>query len=988
LSLQAPGAAGAGAITFAYGAAATLIIGAGDIPANIVSGFLPGDVIDLQGIGAATSAVLGAGDILTISGGTSSVQLALDPAQNFTGESFLTVSDHNGGTLLTAANVGNDFPPSISGTGTVTGNDHAPLSPLAGVTVSDLDPGQTETVTVTLSSPLNGTLSNLSGGAYDAVNGIYTVTGNAAAVTAALDALVFTPTAYQVAPGQTVTTVFNLLATDGLMFSSAAATTVNITALNDPPAISGVGGALVEGYWNVPLNPFTAGAIADPDAGATESVTFTLGQFPYGATDSSGTLSLSLPGFTLTHTGAGTYALSAGTPAAVTQAIQALQFTALPNPAVPGYTITYVTMSVSDGIAPPVTAAAEVLTGLPIFSGVTTNQSVVDGQSISPFSSVAVTDSAGLTIQGMSITLFDSSSNYLNPTDANGTLSGANLVKTGVGSYTLTPGSTASVTAELDALVFTPTLSNATVTTYFNLSAFDGATTANNGNTSVIALPGPSLPVIAGTVAGQSVADNTTIAPFATVAVTDANPTPADSATITLIDVATGTTSDANGRLSGAGLTETAPGVYQLAATDPASLTAELDAIIFTPTPYQVPAGQTVTTEFLLAVADGALASSNGSTSVVVTATSANRAWQGPGIANPSGDWNVAANWNPAAVPFSASIASINVAGTYAVTSNQTNTVAGLVIGDAGATLVINGGLFTLLGSSSNAGAIAIGDAAALQLTGTMTNSGTITLASAGAATGLVIAGSASLKGAGSVAMTDAAGNAILSNGAAATLTNASTIAGSGAIGDANLKLINAAGGVIDATGGANALTVNTGSNAVKNSGTLEATNGGDLIVAGAVANNGTLLEQGGVLKIGGALSGTGQATIAGGTLELGAGVVATQTVTFAAGAAGTLKLDRAQSFAGTVAGLAAGDAIDLANFQFSKTPTIAGVTGTGAAGSTTVVTVVDGTLTEKLTLLNQFANQFAVSPSAYTLAADSNPLSHGTLFRLAAPAP
>ena len=37
LSLQAPGAAGSGAIAFALGAATTLIVGAGDMPNNIIS---------------------------------------------------------------------------------------------------------------------------------------------------------------------------------------------------------------------------------------------------------------------------------------------------------------------------------------------------------------------------------------------------------------------------------------------------------------------------------------------------------------------------------------------------------------------------------------------------------------------------------------------------------------------------------------------------------------------------------------------------------------------------------------------------------------------------------------------------------------------------------------------------------------------------------------------------------------------------------------
>ncbi len=196
-----------------------------------------------------------------------------------------------------------------------------------------------------------------------------------------------------------------------------------------------------------------------------------------------------MPGVTLTQTGAGTYTLSAAGPALVTAALDALQYTAVPNPGVPGYTITYVGMSVSDGIALPVTSQVEVLTGLPIFTGTNANQTVPEGQSTHPFSTVAVTDSAGLSIQGMTVTLYDSSSGFASPTDANGTLSGSGLTKVGVGTYTLTPGSTAAVSAALDALVFTASATAAPLTTDFVLSAFDGATTADNSNTAVTATP-------------------------------------------------------------------------------------------------------------------------------------------------------------------------------------------------------------------------------------------------------------------------------------------------------------------------------------------------------------------------------------------------------------------------------------------------------------------------------------------------------------------
>jgi hypothetical protein len=357
-SLQAQGAAGTGAITFAYGAATTLVIGASDVPGNILSGFLPLDVIDLQGIGTATSAILGAGDILTISGGTATVKLALDPAQNFTGESFSVATDTKAGTLLTASDIAGYFPPSVAGTGTVSGNDHTALTPLAGVTVSDVDPGQTETVTLTLSSTHNGTLSNLAGGTYDGATGSYTVSGSAAAVTAALDGLVFTPTINQVAPGQVVTTGFKLSVTDGLLVSNAQQTTANITALNDPPVISGCPAALSRVTWNVPFNPFPAATVTDPDVAAAETVTLTL--------SGNGALSLSLPGVTLANPTLGTYTFAAASPAAATTALDALLFTALPDLAVPGFTITDIGISISDGIAPAVTSQVEVLAGLPI----------------------------------------------------------------------------------------------------------------------------------------------------------------------------------------------------------------------------------------------------------------------------------------------------------------------------------------------------------------------------------------------------------------------------------------------------------------------------------------------------------------------------------------------------------------------------------------------------------------------------------------------
>jgi large repetitive protein len=71
------------------------------------------------------------------------------------------------------------------------------------------------------------------------------------------------------------------------------------------------------------------------------------------------------------------------------------------------------------------------------------------------------------------------------------------------------------------------------------------------------------------------------------------------------------------------------------------------------------------------------------------------------------------------------------------------------------------------------------------------------------------------------------------------------------------LALDNEAGGTIDATG-ANALVIDTGSNAVANSGTLEASGAGGLVIDSALQNSGTLWANGGNVTAEGAVSARG----------------------------------------------------------------------------------------------------------------------------------
>ncbi len=542
--------------------------------------------------------------------------LAFTPSGTGTFTLGLVVGDGAGDSVVAPATVVTLYPagmvPTISGVGQSSAaiTDEQTASPFASATISDL-PGATETVTITVHGAAGTGVANgtLSGGGLAATGtpGVYTLSGTAASVTAALRAVVFTPTAHEAAPGQTVATTLSLAVSNAGYGPVTASTGVTATAVNDPPTLSGVP-AGVSGTDNASVSPLAGASVADPDLGASETVTLTLASA--GATgDATGTLSGT--GLRETAPGSGVYTLS-GSPQAVTSALHAVVFSPSAHQVAPGSSVsTTLSVAVSNDGGAAVTgssvlaiaavAAAPTLTGgQPGADGryaVSTN----DATPVNPFGTetvqdptVGASDTATLTLTGANGAA----------TDANGTLSGGGAVELAPGTYVLS-GTPAQLSQALDQIVFTPTPHQATpgssVTTTLAATLSDGSAFDQAPATVITATALNDAPTVSGTGPVADTGGGAT-RPFAAVTVADPDHGASESVTLTLLG-ADGQPTDAQGMLAGTGISETAPGVYTLTGT-PAAVTAALDGAVFTPSFGSAAPGTSVTTTLALAVSN------------------------------------------------------------------------------------------------------------------------------------------------------------------------------------------------------------------------------------------------------------------------------------------------------------------------------------------------------------------------------------------------
>ena len=182
------------------------------------------------------------------------------------------------------------------------------------------------------------------------------------------------------------------------------------------------------------------------------------------------------------------------------------------------------------------------------------------------------------------------------------------------------------------------------------------------------------------------------------------------------------------------------------------------------------------------------------------------------------------------------------------------------------------GGLNGTINAVINNGSVDINNQGTLTVVGTITNNGTIALQSGNQNTDFVIgAAGVTLNGTGTLEMSNNAGNRIYGAAGTDVLTNSTEIIqGAGQLGAGTLTFINSASGTVDANLTAT-LVLNTGANVVTNSGLLESTGGGGLVIQSTTVNNsthglvsaagGNVYLQGATLQ-GGTLSSSGGAAI------------------------------------------------------------------------------------------------------------------------------
>ncbi len=251
-----------------------------------------------------------------------------------------------------------------------------------------------------------------------------------------------------------------------------------------------------------------------------------------------------------------------------------------------------------------------------------------------------------------------------------------------------------------------------------------------------------------------------------------------------------------------------------------------------------------------------------------------------------------------------------NTGGTIsALTGSEVQLTSGASI--TGGTLsTVGTGVFrnlntATLTSLTNAGTFIGNNASTTTLNGAIVNSGSISINSSGSFTDLLLGSNVTLSGGGIVNLVNA--DRVRGSG---ILTNTNNIiqgetSNSGSLGNNEIGIVNQAGGVISAN--VSGLTLNVDpnlTNGLVNQGTMQAINGGILLLngngGGGFTNSGTIKAlSGGALQFTGAVTSTGTVDVGSDTLSVTGSGSYTQTAGTFRLAGGTVTSSTALNFIG-----------------------------------------------------------------------------------------
>lgn len=308
------------------------------------------------------------------------------------------------------------------------------------------------------------------------------------------------------------TFTYTLQGTDGA--DDTAIVTVKIIGVNDAPTITGVASSILNVNDNdSSQTPFTGAVISDPDTGETVTVTVTINAAAEGTFTN-------LDGFTSNGSGSYTYT---GSPADSTSKLAGLKFVPTPNRIAVGISDnTLLSVSVSDGTAAPVTDSRTVsvtsVNDAPALLPLTVGPfNASAGATVNLFPSITVTDAdfddqTGSGDVGAPVGDRFTATITLSPSPYGVILSSG---FTGSGATYSFTGGRGEVQAAIRAVQYLAPSAEAVFQVSLKVTDSNGG--ISNAIAASISVTQPT-PGMSGLVAGQQLADNGVIFPFASAA--------------------------------------------------------------------------------------------------------------------------------------------------------------------------------------------------------------------------------------------------------------------------------------------------------------------------------------------------------------------------------------------------------------------------------------------------------------------------------------